>query len=94
MAHHQETPAVVVYTTNTCPYCQRAKDLLGLKGIPFQEINVTDPEARLALVEKAQGRKTVPQIFIHDAPIGGYDDLKALDEKGELSRLLHPQNEA
>ena len=79
---------VLVYTTQTCPYCQRAKNLLHHKGIEFQEIDVSDPEKRMALVQRANGRQTVPQIFIKDQHIGGYDDLKALDDRGELDGLI------
>jgi glutaredoxin 3 len=79
---------VLIYTTPLCPYCQRAKELLLQKGAKFKEIDVSDPSKRLALVEKAGGRKTVPQIFIRNQHIGGYDDLKALDDKGELDQLL------
>ena len=71
-----------------CPYCIRAKALLKSRGIQYEEIDVTgDPSARAWLVQ-ATGRRTVPQIFIDDEPIGGFDDLRALDVSGELSRKL------
>lgn len=80
---------VEVYTTQTCPYCVKAKTLLKTKGIPFKEIDVTgDDEARIALVQKANGMRTVPQIFINGKHIGGSDDLHALNDKGELDALL------
>lgn len=80
---------IVVYTTTYCPYCVRAKQFLQSKGLSFAEIDVTgDDAARLALVEKSGGRKTVPQIFINDQPIGGFDDMVALDRAGALSPLL------
>lgn len=80
---------VVIYTTATCPYCRRAEHFLSTKGIPFTQIDVTDDdEARAALVEKAEGRKTVPQIFIGGKAIGGYTDMVALDARGELATLL------
>jgi glutaredoxin 3 len=82
-------PKIEVYTTDYCPYCTRAKDLLKRKGAEFTEFDVTnDQEGRVALVEKAGGRKTVPQIFIGETHVGGFDDLAALDKKGELDALL------
>jgi glutaredoxin 3 len=79
---------VVVYTTKVCPYCVRAKQLLERKGISFREIDVShDTAARMALVERTKQR-TVPQIFINDQPIGGCDDLYALDRAGKLDPLL------
>ena len=81
-------PPVRVYSTLICPYCIRAKLLLKEKGIPFEEIDVTgDHEARQWLVG-ATGRRTVPQIFIGDEPLGGFDDLRALERSGELDRKL------
>lgn len=80
---------VEVYTTDYCPYCVKAKTLLQIKGVEYEEIDVTgDDDARAALTKKAEGRKTVPQIFINDKPIGGFDDLNALKESGELDTLL------
>ena len=77
-------PRVKIYTTTYCGYCLRAKKLLETKKIPFEEINVTeDPKTRDWLV-KTTGLKTVPQIFIDDKPIGGYDDLAKLDAEGKL----------
>jgi glutaredoxin 3 len=83
------TATVEVYTTDYCPYCVRAKALLTRKGVPFKEIDVSgDDDARMALVKRSEGRRTVPQIFINDKAIGGCDDLYALDAKGELDNLL------
>ena len=80
---------IEIYSTSTCPYCVRAKALLDAKDVDYQEINVTgDDAAREALLIKAEGRRTVPQIFINDRGIGGYDDLRALEESGELDKLL------
>lgn len=79
---------VVVYTTEYCPYCVRAKALLERKGVAFAEIDVGADEAQREHMMRASGRRTVPQIFINDAPIGGYDDLAALDRQGELDKLL------
>ena len=84
-------PNVVVYTTKVCPYCIQAKALLKKKGVTFSEIDVSnDPEKRTWLVS-ATGQRTVPQIFINDQPIGGFDDMAALNRKGELDRLLAAQ---
>ncbi len=80
---------VEIYTTNTCPYCVRAKNLLSNKGVDFVEHNVTgDDDARDALLKKSGGQRTVPQIFINGQHIGGSDDLHALEQKGELDKLL------
>jgi glutaredoxin 3 len=80
---------VKVYTTDYCGYCRRAKALLAARGIPFEEIDVTnDDEARADLVERAEGRRTVPVIFFGETPIGGYDELARLDRKGELTPEL------
>jgi glutaredoxin 3 len=80
---------VQVYTTSYCPYCVRAKSLLKRKGIEFEEIDVTDDDAlRTKMIELSGGRRTVPEIFINDKIVGGYDDLKALDDAGKLDGLL------
>jgi glutaredoxin 3 len=82
-------PKVVIYTTATCPYCMRAKMLLAEKHVAFDEIRVDgDPALRAAMSEQAGGRRSVPQIFIDDRPIGGCDDLYALNDAGELDALL------
>ena len=80
---------IVVYSSVHCPYCVKAKNLLKSKGVQFEEIDVTnDDQARQALVQRAGGLRTVPQIFIDEIHIGGCDDLYALDGKGELDPLL------
>lgn len=82
-------PKIEVYTADYCPYCTKAKNLLKSKGASFEEIDVSgDDDARMALVEKANGMRTVPQTFINGKHIGGCDDLYALDEKGGLDPLL------
>ncbi len=74
-----------IFTTTYCPYCVRAKSLLGRRGIPFEEVDVThDAEARARLVRASGGRRTVPQIFIDGVPIGGCDELQELDRRGML----------
>ena len=81
-------PKVEIYTTPFCPYCHAAKSLLGKKGVDFTEISVTDPDDRAKMTEKANGRRTVPQIFIGATHVGGYDDLAALNRSGGLDPLL------
>lgn len=80
--------SVVIYTTNYCPYCVKAKTLLERKGVPFKEIDVTNPDDRADMMEKSDGRRTVPQIFINDHHVGGCDDLYALEKEGKLDTLL------
>jgi glutaredoxin 3 len=80
---------VELYTTPFCPYCVSAKDLLRRKGVDFTEINVAGaPALRAQMVERANGRTTVPQIFIGPTHVGGCDDLYDLDETGGLDPLL------
>ena len=80
---------VEIYTKFMCPYCTRAKQLLGRKGIEFEEHDITmgGPE-RAEMLERAKGRSTVPQIFIGGAHVGGSDDLAALDREGRLDAML------
>jgi len=79
---------VTIYSTEWCPYCVAAKRFLTEKGVPWQEIDLTEDDAgRAALVERT-GRRTVPQIYVGDDHVGGYDDLRALDSKGGLMPLL------
>ena len=82
-------PKITVYTTPICPYCYRAKQLLKQKGAAYEEIDVfMDGKARKEMEEKSHGGRTVPQIFIGDKHVGGCDDLMALDQSGELDRLI------
>ncbi len=79
---------IVIYTTQTCPYCVQAKQLLERKGCHYEEIRVDlDPAQREAMVERTQ-RRTVPQIFINEKHVGGCDDLYALEKAGQLDPLL------
>jgi len=79
---------VIIYTKTHCPYCEKAKALLQIKKVAFEEINVdNDPKQRDIMASLSQ-RKTVPQIFINDRPIGGFDDMKKLDDLGQLDPLL------
>ena len=79
---------VEIYTTPTCPYCHAANSLLRDKGVDYQEITVLDPDLRQQMTQRANGRRTVPQIFIGDTHVGGYDDMAALDRRGGLDPLL------
>ncbi|MDP4031353.1 MAG: glutaredoxin 3 [Pseudorhodobacter sp.] len=80
---------VEIYTTPSCPYCHAAKRLLTKKGISFTEIDVSrDPGLRVAMAKRANGRRSVPQIFIGGTPIGGSDDIHDLDHAGRLDLML------
>ncbi len=86
---NQVMPTVEIYTTPICPYCHRAKRLLDQKGIDFIEIDIMmNPDRRSEMTRRADGRRTVPQIFINDQPIGGSDELYVLDRSGQLDRML------
>jgi len=81
-------PAIVMYTTNWCPYCERARKLLKSKGATFDEIDVeSTPDKRAEMISRS-GRRTVPQIFIGEQHVGGSDDLAALEAAGKLDPLL------
>lgn len=80
---------IIIYSKQVCPFCVQAKNLLKRKGIEdFTEIDVMTGNARDEMIEKSGGRMTVPQIFINEQHIGGFDDLNALDKSGELDNLL------
>ncbi|MBE9194465.1 MULTISPECIES: glutaredoxin 3 [Synechocystis] len=80
---------VEVYTWQTCPFCIRAKLLLWWKGVKFIEYKIDgDDQARQAMAARAEGRRTVPQIFVNDQGIGGCDQLYSLDSRGQLDPLL------
>jgi len=81
---------VLAYTVDYCPYCKKAKALLREKGVDFQDVDITANEEvmRKKVAEIAGGRTTVPQIFINGIHIGGYTDLKALDDAGKLDEML------
>jgi glutaredoxin 3 len=81
-------PAVTLYVSNWCPYCQRAKGLLAQKQVVFSEINVEDDDKFREEMIARSNRRTVPQIFIGDKHVGGCDDLFELDRSGELDRLI------
>jgi glutaredoxin 3 len=82
-------PLVRVYVLDYCPWCRRVEELLAKKGVAFEAIDVTDrPELRSWLLEASGGQRTLPQVFIGDHHIGGYDATAALNRSGELDRLL------
>jgi len=80
--------AVRVYTASYCSFCRRAKDLLQARAISFEEIDVTTDHDRRRWLVETTGRRTVPQIFVGDEPIGGYDELRMLDASGKLAPLV------
>jgi glutaredoxin 3 len=83
-------PKVEIYTTLFCPYCERAKALLGKKGVAFEELDAPHgSQARKDAIARSGGRTTVPQIFIGSTHVGGCDDLYALDSAGGLDPLLN-----
>jgi len=83
-----DMPKIIIYTTKICPYCIMAKRLLDRKGVSYTEINVdADPDQREEMMRKSK-RRTVPQIFIDDRHIGGFDDLYALDQLNQLDSLF------
>ncbi|MBF0139625.1 MAG: glutaredoxin 3 [Magnetococcales bacterium] len=80
---------VEIYSTTVCPYCVRAKQLLDKKKVAYREINLTqNPELRDEMLRRANGKRTVPQIFINGQHVGGCDDLYALESSGQLDPLL------
>lgn len=80
---------VEVYLTRSCPYCHAARGLLDRKGVTYDVIDVgAEPERRAEMTQRANGRRTVPQIFIDGTHVGGSDDIHALDRQGKLDALL------
>jgi glutaredoxin 3 len=80
---------ITLYSTRTCGLCRAAKSLLDDKGISYKEIDISsDPELRGQMMTKANGSRTVPQIFINDAHLGGFSDLYSLQQSGTLDKLL------
>ena len=81
---------ITVYMGPMCSYCDAAKRLLNKKNIPYKEINIALEEGKMEeMLKKSNGMKTIPQIFIEDHHIGGYDELRALEKKGELDKLIN-----
>ncbi len=81
--------AITVYSKGWCPYCMAARALLEDKGVAFETVDIGQaPERRGEMLERASGRSTVPQIFVGDTHVGGFDELNALDRAGRLDALL------
>ena len=81
-------PKVTVYTKEHCPYCVRAKHLLGRKGVAYEEISVEGKDELRSWLVEATGQRTVPQVFAGGRPLGGYADLAELDAEGKLDPIL------
>ncbi len=82
-------PSIKIYSTKLCPFCYAAKALLTKKGAAYQEVDVTfDPATRAEMTKLAGGATSVPQIWIGEQHVGGFDQLKALDTSGQLDPLL------
>jgi len=81
-------PKIEVYTKDYCPYCDRAKDLLKRKGASFEEIHLEDKPEEFDALKKRTGMMTVPQIFINDQLVGGFQELATLEREGKLDPLL------
>lgn len=85
------TPKVEIYTWSWCPFCMRAKTLLDRKGVEYEEYCIDgDDEAREEMAKRANGRRSLPQIFINDRHIGGSDELYALNSEDKLDPMLQP----
>ncbi len=83
------TAEVAMYSTNWCGYCQRARNVFERKGVAVREIKLDDePDQRPLMLQRTGGQRSVPQIFIGELHVGGYDELAALDRSGELNKLL------
>lgn len=83
-----DNPKILMYSTPFCPYCIRAKSLFNRKGVEFEEIDVGGNMSLWQEMEEKTGRNTVPQIYIGDYHVGGYDDMAALEHTGKLNELL------
>ncbi len=81
-------PKVLIYGNRSCGYCMAARMLLKKRGIEFENINVANDADALGEMEQRSGQRTVPQIFIGDTHVGGFDELYTLDESGKLDKLL------
>ncbi|WP_425038094.1 glutaredoxin 3 [Primorskyibacter sp. S187A] len=89
------SPQVTLYTKDYCPFCKAAKSLLTGKGVRFTNFEISEDEARRReMIQRSGGRTTVPQIFIGDVHVGGYDDLAVLNSAGGLDALLRPATAA
>ena len=79
---------VTMYSTRFCPYCMRARSLLGNKGVDYEEIDVSSDTSLWQKMQSLSGRDSVPQIFINEEAVGGYDDIALLERQGKLDELL------
>ncbi len=92
LPRHPKQATVVIYSKDYCPYCDAAKNLVTQKGAAFEEIDLSqEPDKFAEMLEKSGQKRTVPQIFIGEQHIGGFDDLKALDSDGKLEAQLFPE---
>ncbi len=82
------TASVRIYTTRYCGYCRAAENLLDRKQVRYEKLDITNDGETRRWLHQATGRTSVPQVFINDRPVGGYTDIQALDDHGELDRLL------
>lgn len=82
---------VVMYSTRFCPFCMRARSLLKSKGVEYEDIGVGNDPALWQKMQSLSGRDTVPQIFINDQAVGGYDDIALLERQGKLDSLLNTE---
>lgn len=80
--------SIIIYSTDYCPFCIRAKKLLKSKNLEFKEVNLSSNPDELIKLKQKTGMQTVPQIFIKDNLIGGFQELYALEQKGELDKLV------
>jgi len=85
-------PRVEIYTKKNCAYCVRAKALLKRKGVPFQEVDAEARDELRTWLAEVTGQKTVPQIFVDGRPLGGFDDIDALDREGRLEPILRGES--
>ncbi len=82
-------PEIIIYSKDYCPYCMRAKMLLESRKLTYTEIDITtDTTLQEEMIKKANGQKTVPQIFIGKSHVGGFDDLKEMHDSGKLDKIL------
>ena len=88
MASDNHDPRIIIYGTEFCSYCAAARMLLKKKGLDYQDILVSQDDDKRQEMERLSGRQTVPQIFINDESIGGFDELYSLDQDGRLDELL------
>ena len=94
MSIAERQPSIIMYANQTCPYCAAARMLLKKKGLTYNEIPVSHDDDKRREMERLSGRRTVPQIFVDDQPIGGFDELYALNQDGRLDELISKSADA